>query len=595
MTSPETTSAPAAASADIVSLLLAQGSLTADQAEQARRRSQRAEIPLHQALVDLGFASEETVYRAVAAEHELPFLVVTATEASDEAKERVPARVAFHYRFVPLAIDRGTLKAAFATPPAIRDRENLRLLLGLRLEPVIATPADIRRTLKVMYGLGAETVLQIRQDRSLQKRIDTVTFDDVTGQDLAAEDEESASIIHLVNQILLEALELRATDIHLEPFPSGTKLRYRIDGMLREVPTPAGIKELHESIVARMKIMASLNIAERRLPHDGRIRVRIGEERFDLRVSILPTRFGETMCLRILDRAAIFLEMEQLGLSANQLGILTTLVDLPHGMILITGPTGSGKTTTLYAALAKVRNRSPDRKIITVEDPVEYELEGVSQIQMHADIGLTFASGLRSILRHDPDIILVGEIRDGETAEIAIRSALTGHLVLSTLHTNDSVGAVNRLVDMGIEPFLVASSLVCSMAQRLVRRICPHCKEEDEKIPRRLRAEMAASLELKPEEIKAWHGRGCLECNQTGYRGRVAILEVFLLDEEVQDMVSRHVPTNELRQTARQRGMRTLRDAGWEKVTAGLTTVEEVSRITSNLQLSYSVEGSSEE
>jgi general secretion pathway protein E/type IV pilus assembly protein PilB len=443
------------------------------------------------------------------------------------------------------------------------------------------------RTLKQAYGLGAETVLQIRQDRALQKRVDKVTYDDFIGQDVSDADEETASIIHLVNQILLEALELQCTDIHLEPYPTTSRLRYRIDGMLRNIPTPPGIRELHEAIVTRLKVMANANIAERRLPHDGRIRVRIGEEKFDLRMSILPTRFGETLCLRILNREAIFREMDQLGFNPTQMAILNDLIDLPHGMILMTGPTGSGKTTTLYAALAKVRDHSPDLKIITVEDPVEYELEGTSQIQVRADIGLTFASGLRSILRHDPDIILIGEIRDSETAEIAIRSALTGHLVLSTLHTNDSVGAINRLVDMGIEPFLVGSSLIAALAQRLVRRICPHCKQPDPAFLPRLRKEMAASLKLKPEEAKAWVGRGCNECDQSGYRGRVAILEVFLLDEAMQDMVSRHAPTIELRAAACARGMRTLRDSGWEKVQAGQTTMKEVTRMTSSLQLSY--------
>jgi type II secretory ATPase GspE/PulE/Tfp pilus assembly ATPase PilB-like protein len=573
---------------ELLELLAARGALTAEQADLARRRSRRAGVPEHQAVLDLGFASEETVYRALAEFHLLEFDGLASFRIPDELLKKVPAKLAFHYRFVPIAMDRTTLRAAFATPPSVRDRENLRLLLGLRLDPVIATPATILRTLKLGYGLGAETVLQIRQDRAGERRGPTVTYEDAAGQDLtaAAADAETASIISLVNQILVEALELGTTDIHLEPYPGGVKLRYRIDGMLREVPTPPGMKELHEAIVTRLKVMANLNIAERRLPHDGRIRVRINEENFDLRVSILPTRFGETVCLRILNRESIFLEMEQLGLTKQQLAILNHLVGLPHGMILVTGPTGSGKTTTLYAALAKVKSRSPERKVITVEDPVEYELEGLTQIQIRAEIGLTFAAGLRSILRHDPDIILVGEIRDGETAEIAIRSALTGHLVFSTLHTNDAVGAVNRLVDMGIEPYLVASSMVASLAQRLVRRICPHCKEEEALKPH-LRQEMARSLGLAEGEVRAWRGRGCVECNQLGYRGRVAILEVFLLDEAVQDMVSRHASTMELREAARQRGMRSLRDAGWEKVAQGLTTVEEVARITSNFQLAY--------
>lgn len=577
------------ASARLLEALVDKEIITQEQADQIRRRTRRTGTGVVPAIFNLGLASEEDVYRVMADNAGVDFVDLQTVEVEDKAVEETPAKVAFHYKMIPLERSRSALRAAFAAPPGMRDRENLRLLLGVRIDPVVATPSSVRQTLKRIYGLGAETVLQIRQDRSLQQRASqTVSYDGVLGQDLA-DDEESASIIRLVNQILLEALEVNATDIHMEPMPKDVKLRYRIDGMLRDVPTPPGIRELHESVVTRMKIMADLNIAEKRLPHDGRIRVRIGDEQFDLRVSILPTRFGETLCLRILNRAAIFLEMDQLGLNPKQLVLLNRLVNLPHGIVLVTGPTGSGKTTTLYAALAKTRTDNPDRKIITVEDPVEYELEGTTQIQIRSDIGLTFAAGLRSILRHDPDIILVGEIRDSETAEIAIRSSLTGHLVLSTLHTNDSVGAINRLVDMGVEPYLVASSVSASMAQRLVRRICPHCKTEDVDIAERVRTDMARALEIEESDVRAYKGTGCNECNQSGYRGRVAILEIFLLDEEIQDMVSAHAPTADLRRKARDKGMRTLRDAGWEKVAAGLTSVSEVTRITGNLLLTYEV------
>ncbi len=573
---------------ELLDILQQQGILDADQANQVQRRMQRAQVSAQQAVLDLGYASQEAVFRALAAASGLAFVVLGSLTPSPRAVQKVPAKVALHYNCVPLEISGGILKAAFPAPLTLRERETLRLLIGLRLDPVIATPIELRQTLKKLYGLGAETVMQLRRDRAFQKEIETtVSYDDVSGQDLKAEDEETASIIHLVNQILLEALELNTTDIHLEPFPDSVKLRYRIDGMMRDVPTPPGMRELHEAIVTRLKVMANLNIAEKRLPHDGRIRVRIGEDNFDLRVSILPTRFGETLCLRILNRKAIFMDMDHLGFNPRQLAVLNQLISLPHGIILVTGPTGSGKTTTLYAALAKVKTANPERKIITVEDPVEYELEGTSQIQIRSDIGLTFASGLRSILRHDPDIILVGEIRDTETAEIAIRSALTGHLVLSTLHTNDSVGAVNRLVDMGVEPFLVASSLVASMAQRLVRRICPHCKQESPDIPDGIRAEIAAACQIQPEQVRAHRGQGCLECDQTGYSGRVAVLEIFLLNEVIQDMVSRHEPTRELRRVANENGMTTLRDSGWQKVMAGLTTIEEINRITGNLRLTY--------
>ena len=577
---------------DLLSILLAEGALTEEQAEQVRRRMRRAQTSSHQAVLDLEFAPQEVVFRALSRCNGLPFVVIGEETIQEAASGKVSAKVALHYQFVPLQLDRGTLRAAFANPPSIRDRENLRLLLGLRLDPVLATPNDVGNTLKRLYGLGAEKVIQLRQDKKAQKlQVVEGTFDDKTVEAVdAAVSSEDASIIPLVNEIILDAIKQQATDIHIEPYRETVKLRYRMDGMLRETPTPPGMVELHEAVVSRLKIMARLNIAEKRLPHDGRIRVNVGGEYCDLRVSIVPTRFGETVCLRILNRASIFMDMADLGLNKRQYAILKQLVHLPHGIVLVTGPTGSGKTTTLYAALAQVRDTSPDRKIITVENPVEYELEGTSQIQMHADIGLTFASALRSILRHDPDIILVGEIRDNETAEIAIQSALTGHLVLSTLHTNDSVGAVNRLVNMGIEPYLVAASLCACLAQRLIRRICKNCKVEDENIARRIRAEMAEVLGIPAEDVKAWRGKGCLECNQRGYRGRVAIYEFFLMDDELQDMVASHATTGDIRKAALERGMRTLRMDGWEKVAAGMTSIEEITRITSNFELSYDPE-----
>ncbi len=575
------------ASGDLLGILVAQGALDEAQADLVRRRVRRAQIPAYQAILDLALASEEAVFRALAQSHGLPFTELPDGEVQENATQLVSPKVAFNYKMVPIRLDNKILTAAFAAPPAMRSREQLRVLLGVRLNPLIASPANIRRALKQVYGIGADTVLEIRKDRGMDKRGDSVLFDGFDNQDLESEDAEVASIIRLVNQLLFEALQLEATDIHIEPFVDTTKVRYRIDGMLRDIPTPPGLRELHSSIVSRLKIMANLNIAEQRLPHDGRIRAHVGKEEFDLRVSILPTRFGETLCLRILNRSAIFLEMTELGLNKQQYHILKQLIDLPHGIILVTGPTGSGKTTTLYGALAGVRNS--ERKVITVEDPVEYQLEGTSQIQIRSDIGLTFAAGLRSILRHDPDIILVGEIRDSETAEIAIRAALTGHLVLSTLHTNDSVGAVNRLVDMDVEAYLVAASLVASLAQRLVRRICRHCKTEDTHLNPRLRNEIAQITGLAPTEVVTWYGKGCNECSNTGYRGRIAIFELFLLDEEIRDLVSAHASNSELRRTARERGMRTLREDGWDKVLAGQTAAEEIARITGQMQLSYEV------
>ncbi len=572
-------------STDVLSSLVEQREITDEQAELVRRRMRRSQTTPQQALLDLGFSSEEAIFRCLAQCHGLSFTDLGSEKIQEEARQAVSAKVAFNYRFVPLRLHNKVLTAAFAEPLTMRTREQLRVLLGIRLQPLVTTPSAIRHALKQIYGIGADTVMQIRKDRNFQERVDSVVFDGFQQQDLEAEDAETASIIHLVNQLLIEALELDATDIHIEPFQGQTSVRYRIDGMLRDIPTPPGLRELHNSIVSRMKIMASLNITEQRLPHDGRIRVHIGKEEFDLRVSILPTRFGETLCLRILNRRAIFLEMAELGMNQQNLDILKQLVELPHGIILVTGPTGSGKTTTLYAALARVR--FGERKIITVEDPVEYQLDGTSQIQIRSDIGLTFARGLRSILRHDPDVILVGEIRDEETAEIAIRSALTGHLVFSTLHTNDSIGAVNRLIDMGVEPYLVAASLVASLAQRLVRRVCPHCKEPDQLIKPDIRREIADANHIEEDQVQAFYGSGCTECNHSGYRGRVAIFEMFLLNEEIKELVSSRATTIELRRTAYQHGMVSLREEGWQKVQQGTTSIEEVARITGALQIRY--------
>lgn len=568
---------------DVLKVLQQQGDITAEHVDQVRRRQRRsmgkgpAEI-----LMEMGIISEDSIFRAAAAANGFEFESIAEQTIPDETISAVPVKIVMHYRVMPIRIEGGILTMAFSTPPTMRDRENMRLILATRIKPVVATPADINRAIKQYYGLGAETVMQIRQDRGLQDRIEKVMYED---EDLAEESQDTASIIHLVNQILLEALELNTTDIHIEPFESKIQLRYRIDGMLRVIPTPHGVRELHPAITSRLKIMANLDIAEKRLPHDGRIRVRLGKEEFDLRVSIMPTRYGETLNMRILNRSTIFFDLAQLGLEKEQMSIFSQLVELPHGIILVTGPTGSGKTTTLYAALEKTNK--VERKVITVEDPIEYQLEGISQIQIHHRIGLTFSAALRSILRHDPDIVLVGEIRDSETADIAIRAALTGHLVLSTLHTNDSIGAINRLVDMGCENFLVASSLRAVLAQRLVRRVCPHCREPDETVPDRILEEIAETLDMEPDDLKITKGKGCIECDNKGYRGRVAIYEFFLNNERFEDIVCRGGSNTELRTEALKYGMRTLRMDGWRKAHNGLTSVDEVLRITSTADIRY--------
>ncbi|MBN2506504.1 MAG: type II/IV secretion system protein [Verrucomicrobia bacterium] len=556
-------------------LLLAQGKLTAAQLDQVRRRQQRLHTPHHRAIVDLNFASEEDTYRALAQIHRLEFVDPAALELSRETLDLVPIKFIFHYRMLPLDADGESLTVAFSEPPRQMELGNLRLVLGKQLKIVLATPSAIHAVIKKHFGLGAETIQKLREQRGAADAAEEMVFD-VQGKetDTALE----ATIAAFVDQILQEALRLNATDIHLEPYAGATRLRYRIDGVLETVPMPADLHALHPAVVSRLKIMASLNIAEKRLPQDGRIAMKTADTEYDLRVSVLPTKHGEAVCLRLLGRESLFLDLAQLGMEPSQEAVFNQLIRLPQGLVLLTGPTGSGKTTTLYAALAHANDEG--RKTITFEDPIEYQLQGVLQIQVRDSIGLTFAAGLRAALRHDPDVILVGEIRDTETAEIAMRAAQTGHLVFSTLHTNDSISAVTRLLEMRIEPYLVSSSLVCSVAQRLLRRICRHCAAPDPSIPDTLRDEMAAALRLPPGDIHTWHGRGCVECNHKGHRGRIAVYEFFLPNESIADLIRPGLHTAALRDAARRLGWRSLRDMGWPKVQAGIVPLSEQERWT---------------
>jgi general secretion pathway protein E len=385
---------------------------------------------------------------------------------------------------------------------------------------------------------------------------------------------DEAPVIKLVNLILFQAVKERASDIHIEPFQKELKVRYRIDGILYQRLNPP--KKYQSAIISRLKIMAKLDIAEKRLPQDGRIPIKIADKDIDIRVSIIPTTFGERVVLRLLDKSSVLFGMEEIGLSPDQLQILDDLIHRPNGILLVTGPTGSGKTTTLYAALSQIN--SPDKNIITIEDPVEYQLWGIGQIQVNPKIGLTFAHGLRSVLRHDPDVILVGEIRDAETAEIAIQAALTGHLVFSTLHTNDSASAVTRLVDMGVEPFLVSSVVRAIVAQRLIRVICPECKEGY--VPE---AEALRDLGIVPEQLEggmAYRGKGCPACSETGYRGRTAIYEMLIVSEAIRHLIMKKADSTSICRQAVEEGMKTLRDDGAQEVIAGVTTLEEVARVT---------------
>ena len=565
---------------DPAMLLYQRGKLGARELEQVRRRQERLGVPLHRAIVDLNYATEEDTWRVLAEIHNVEFIDLAARPPAEDALKAVPVKFVFHYHMVPIALDGEQLTIAFSELPRPMELGNLRLLLNKRIKVALATPSSIHAYLKGHFGLGAETIQKLREERHLADGSEEVVFDVTAGDDDSAVD---ATIARFVDQILVEALRLSATDIHIEPYHASIKLRYRIDGILQEVPVPEGIRALHGAIVSRLKIMGGLNIAEKRLPHDGRIAMKTGGEDYDLRVSIIPTKHGETVCLRILGRQSLFYDLGQLGMEPAHERLFAEITRLPQGLILITGPTGSGKTTTLYAALAHANDAT--RKIITIEDPVEYQLEGVSQIQAREDLGLGFANGLRSVLRHDPDVVLIGEIRDATTAEIAIRAAQTGHLVFSTLHTNDSIGAVTRLIDMKIEPFLVGSSLVCSIAQRLTQRICLHCRQPDDEIPGELRREMAGALAIPEAEARAFKGSGCVECGNRGYRGRVAIYEFFLMTDDVADLIEPGVRSGTLRRMAREQGWRSLRENAWAKVQAGQIPLAEQQRLTRQLNL----------
>jgi general secretion pathway protein E len=474
--------------------------------------------------------------------------------------------------FVPLEIDGDKLRIAIADPDNFYTIDALKMAYRLRVEAVKGKPEDILETIDRLYGTGSQSMDMIIEEAGKDIENIAAYMDEDTDhlRDLASE----APIIRLVNRLILNAFEQRASDIHFEPFENVFKVRYRIDGVLHDAESPP--VRIQSAIISRVKIMAKLDIAERRLPQDGRIKMKIVDHEIDFRVSTLPTLFGESLVMRILDRGNLILDFKKIGFPDDILSNYLELVKQPYGMILVTGPTGSGKTSTLYATLAHIN--SSETKIITLEDPVEYQLLGINQMQVNPKIGLKFANGLRSIVRQDPNVILVGEIRDRETAEIAIQSALTGHLLFSTLHTNDATGAITRLLDLGVENFLLSSTLLGILAQRLVRLICPKCKREtdpDEKLLQSMRIDRAEA-----DSTHFYIGTGCEYCHHTGYRGRIAIFEFIKVDEDIRREINDHATTEQIKNTVKQKGVLTLREDGWHKVKAGLTTVSEVLRVT---------------
>ena len=496
-------------------------------------------------------------------------VVDLAAEApTPEFIARCPARILTTYQLLPLSQTGQTLRVATGRPLQSEGLDELAMTTGLRTVPVLADPADVARCLNTLIGVGADTMEVLVSESGAQ----AAPAEDLGDVDLDAAND--ASIITFVNQVLTQAIDRRATDVHIEPFENSLRVRYRIDGILREAQIPREVRRFHAAIVSRLKILAALDIAEKRVPQDGRIKLRIGTRDLDVRVSVIPMLHGEAVVLRLLDRSATLLGLNHLGMSERDRASIDSVLDLPHGIVLVTGPTGSGKTTTLYACLNQINN--VERKIVTIEDPIEYHLEGINQIQVAAKAGLSFARGLRSVLRHDPDVILVGEIRDEETAEIAVQASLTGHLVFSTLHTNDAPSAAIRLVDMGIEPYLVASSVEVVAAQRLVRTICPRCKEAyrpaDLDV---LRQRLGDDL---PDELH--RGAGCEHCGHTGYIGRKGIFEIMPVSEAIRSIILEQSSSSRIRAQAVREGMRSLRDDGLRLVRLGLTTPDEVLRVS---------------
>jgi len=548
--------------------------LSREQISAAQKEANTSGRTLKQVLVELGLVQEASFLKEMAARLGIRYAEVGPEDVDEQAVSLVPAKVVEHYGIMPLSVQDGQLEVAIDDPFADEMIDELFLVLGRRVVPVLCPAEAIVRAARTHYGVGAETIERLVAAESIEAAAEGA---EAREGDLAeASAGQQASVIKLVNQILLDAIKERATDIHLESYEDELRARYRIDGVLREAGLPQAARHFRPAVVSRIKIMANLDIAEKRLPHDGRASVRIANEHFDLRISILPVPEGEGVVIRILPRRPIFSDLGSLGFEDEDRAKIEKLLEQPHGVILLTGPTGSGKTTTLYACLTKL-NR-PGTKIITIEDPIEYRIRGVEQMQVSPQIGFTFARALRSMLRHDPDIMLVGEIRDRETASITIRSALTGHLVFSTLHTNDSAGAVPRLLDMGIEPYLISSSVIGMVAQRLVRSICPRCVE-----PCDADREVAGRLGVFPdggEDIRLYRGRGCEHCRLSGYYGRTAICETLPMTDRIRELTQARRPATEIRRCAREEGMRGLRAAGWEKVKHGVTTVTEVLRVT---------------
>jgi general secretion pathway protein E/type IV pilus assembly protein PilB len=559
-------------------ILLEKGKLTPEHLQSALAARKSPHDRIDRILVKMGYVDEWDVLEVLGEQMSIDVVDLSEKEIDVNLLKTIPPKLVHKRGLIPIEKTEDTLRVATADPYDITAFDELRMLTGhrLKIEPVLASESEIQRLIRQHFGVGGSTIDEMigeeQQDGSGDGDVELLS-DSIDENADAEEMAQEATVVKLVNDILAEAIRDGASDIHIEPYEDDLKIRYRIDGVLQTTQIPPQIRRFQAAIISRIKIMSNLNIAEKRLPQDGGFKARIAGREIDFRVSIIPTGFGEGVVMRILDKQSINISLEQLGMTDDLLDNFQSLITRPHGIILVTGPTGSGKTTTLYAALHSIV--SDAIKILTVEDPIEYYLEGINQVQVNEKIHLDFARALRSFLRHDPDVILVGEIRDKSTAEVAINASLTGHLVFSTLHTNDASTAPTRLLDMGVEPFLVSSSLEGILAQRLIRLICPHCKQSYE-----------PDLNQLPEDFqpdngeKLYYGSGCRECRNIGYKGRMGIFELLMVSDPVRELIVQRASGTALREHARTEGLRYLREDGWRKVRNGFTTPEEVLRVS---------------
>lgn len=558
-------------------ILIKLAKVTREQVHEALDLQQQQRVPIGQLLIELGYVQQDDVNEGLAAQAGMETLDLDRLEIAPEVIRLLPAETAQSYGVMPVKYEKetNTLTVALKSADNFRAVDDLRLLMGFQVKSVVANPKQVDNYIQRYYGTDQESLESLINDLSedttlseLEDRGQSIDLDQLLQ---AAEDNK---VKRLLNLVLLQAIKDKASDVHFEPFEEEFKMRYRVDGVLYEMIPPP--RHLAWAITSRIKVMSNLDIAERRLPQDGRIELTVGGAPVDLRISTLPTMFGESVVMRVLDRSNVSLDLEKIGMRDDDLQTFRALMNKPNGIVIVTGPTGSGKTTTLYSALSEMN--SIDTKILTAEDPVEYDIDGLVQVQVNSEVGLTFGRALRSFLRQDPDVILVGEIRDLETAQIAVQASLTGHLVFSTLHTNDAPSSIARMLDLGLEPFLVTATLEGILAQRLVRRICTRCKEEYAPTEEQL-----MELQLTPEDVegrKFYRGRGCDHCNHSGYKGRLGLYEIMVLDDEIKELIMQHASTQVLRAEARKRGMRTLRQSGLLGIYDGITTLEEVVRET---------------